>query len=72
MSRHDWHLPIRCPGCDAAKGVPFSVQSQNSCEVVVSLRCSRCGHEWIVRRATPLFVPKPDRRDPSGDDDASD
>jgi len=70
MSAHEWQLPIRCPQCDANSGVPFRVQSKTCGEVIVSLRCSRCSHEWVIRRATPAFMPKPDRRDRSGNDDA--
>jgi predicted Zn-ribbon and HTH transcriptional regulator len=67
MSPHDWQLPVRCPRCESESGAPFKVQSKTSGEVTVALRCSRCDHEWSIRRATPLFVIKPDRRDPSGD-----
>jgi hypothetical protein len=66
MAPNDWHLPMRCTECETDRGLPFRVQSKNSGEVLVSLRCSKCGHEWIVKRATPMFAPKPDRRqDPS-------
>ena len=66
MAPTEWRLPMHCPECRTERGLPFRVQSKSSGEVLVSLRCAHSTHEWIVRRTTPLFAPKPDRRrDPS-------
>jgi hypothetical protein len=65
-TENEWHLPLRCPQCEGDGGIPFRVVSKTSGEVLVSLRCAKCTHEWLVHRGTPMFVPKPDRRrDPS-------
>jgi predicted Zn finger-like uncharacterized protein len=66
MAPNEWHLPMQCPECETDRGLPFRVQSKTSGEMLVSLRCAQCAHEWTVHRRTPLFAPKPDRRrDPS-------
>ena len=54
----DWHFPLRCTRCSAEAGHPFSVQSKCAKEVIVSVRCGACAHEWVLERATPTLAPE--------------
>jgi hypothetical protein len=64
MSDIDWRVAQQCPNCSAAAGRPFHVQSVTSDEILVSLRCGSCAHQWTIERVTPVLIvwPKPDRR----------
>ncbi len=55
MTPNDWHLPLRCPHCEAEGGHPFSVQSKSAKEVIVRVRCGACRHEWVLERETPTL-----------------
>ena len=57
MNTTDWRLPLRCPRCNAEGGHPFSVQSTTSNEVIVTVRCEICQHEWQLQRDTPTVAP---------------
>jgi hypothetical protein len=57
----DWHFPLRCTRCGADAGHPFRVQSKSVTELVVSVRCGACHHEWVLDRETPTLAPKPIR-----------
>ena len=57
MTAIDFHSPLRCPRCDAEAGHPFSVQSRSPTEVIVTLRCDACKHEWTLERETPTLAP---------------
>ena len=61
LTENDWRqFPMPCPQCAGASGVPVSVQSKTTAEVIVNLRCRQCAHEWSIYRATPTL--RPDRR----------
>ena len=63
LTENDWRqFPMLCPQCAHASGVPVSVQSKSSDEVIVTIRCRECKHEWAIHRATPMLRPKSDRR----------
>ena len=53
----EWRSPMPCPECHVAGGRPRSVESKTSAEVVVSIRCAACGHEWRAERPTPYVIP---------------
>ena len=57
----DWHSPLRCPRCESDAGLPFSVQSRSSSEVIVTVRCGACQHEWNLERETPTLASKRDQ-----------
>ena len=61
MTPIDWHSPLRCPHCDAEAGHPFSVQANTSHEVIVTVRCAACKHEWKLERKTPTLAPRRDQ-----------
>ena len=63
----DWHSPLRCPSCEADAGHPFSVQSKSAQEIVVTVRCGGCSHEWKLERETPTLAPRFDPRLPADD-----
>ncbi len=67
MNTTDWHLPLRCPHCDAEGGHPFSVQSNSSNEVIVTVRCDQCKREWKLERETPMLAPRRDQGVVPGD-----
>jgi transposase-like protein len=56
MTPADWHVPLRCPHCEAEGGHPFCVQSKSAREVIVRVRCSACAHEWVLERETPTLA----------------
>jgi hypothetical protein len=61
MAPIDWHSPLRCPRCEADAGHACSVQSHSANEVIVTVRCSACAHEWKLERETPTLAPLRDR-----------
>lgn len=70
MTPTDWHYPMKCPGCKADAGRPFSVQSKSSTEVIVHVRCSACSHQWTLERDTPNLAPSVDQRHSHREEDA--
>ena len=58
MTAIDWRSPLRCPRCEAAAGQPCSVLADSSSEVLVTVRCGTCGHEWKLERETPPLSPR--------------
>jgi hypothetical protein len=67
MAEIIWRFPMRCPKCAAEDGRPCRVESKTAAEVMVSLRCGTCAHEWTEHRQTPLLIPKPPTRLPPED-----
>jgi DNA-directed RNA polymerase subunit M/transcription elongation factor TFIIS len=62
LTQNDWRqFPTPCPSCAQVSGVPVSVQSKTSDEVIVTMRCRQCAHEWAIHRATPMLRQKPDQ-----------
>jgi hypothetical protein len=61
LTQNDWRqFPTPCPQCAGVTGIPISVQSRTSAEVIVTMRCQHCKHEWCIHRMTPML--RPDRR----------
>lgn len=67
MAPIDWHSPLRCPRCEAEAGHPFNVQTKSPEEVLVTVRCAACAHEWKLERETPALAPTPERWLPPDD-----
>jgi hypothetical protein len=63
LTENDWqNFPMKCPDCAHASGVPISVQSKTSAEVIVTMKCRECEHQWSIERPTPMLRSKSDRR----------
>jgi hypothetical protein len=61
-----WRGPQPCPKCLQSAGRAWRVESRQTDQVVVVLRCGDCGHEWTTERSTPLLA---DSNDPSAPPD---
>lgn len=58
MKPTDWQSPLRCPQCDAEAGHPFRVDSHSASELIVTVRCGACAHEWKLEREAPTLASK--------------
>ena len=71
MTPTDWHAPLKCPMCQAEAARPYSVVSKTATEVMVNVRCAKCGHQWQLERETPNLAPKFDRMYQRNEDDSA-
>jgi transposase-like protein len=52
MMTMDARHQFKCPSCQQGGGVPYRVVTQGPRQVVVSVRCSSCQHDWDVEQKT--------------------
>jgi hypothetical protein len=59
----DWHFPMACPGCQAIRGMPQRVTTDDV-TVTVHVLCSVCLNGWSVAAPAPsmFLTKKADRR----------
>lgn len=58
---------LKCRHCGAT-GAPVRVEAQSETDLVLSIRCGACAHQWTAVGSLPAFMLwlKPDRRRNAG------